>query len=168
MHSKKSAQKRIGLLEKDKGVFMKSSRKLARQAQRRESFTYQPKEKLDGTKATLTIKNYLGGYYCFTADEVDKKGSTVHLIEGKHTKGSKLPALEDIKEGLLKMVLFTNLEGVIIDGLRYFQVPILKLTSGISFKMANLNKSQQRILAALKLESKKNKFKILINGNSIL
>lgn len=167
MHSKKSAQKRIELLKNDKGVFMKSSRKLARQAQRRESLTCQPKEKLDGTKATLTIKNYLGGYYCFTADEVDKKGITVHLIEGKHTKGNKLPALEDIKEGLLKMVLFTNLEDVIIDGLLYSQVPILKLTSGFSSKINNLNKSQQIILAALKLESKKNKFKILINGHPI-
>jgi hypothetical protein len=167
MHSKKLAQRRIALLAKDKGAFMKSSRQLAKQAQRRESLTRQPKEKLDGTKATLTIKNYLGGYYCFTADEVDKEGSTVHLIEGKHTKGNKLPALEDIKEGLLKMVLFTNLEDVVIDSLIYTQMPILKLTSGSSFKMNKLNKSQKATLTSLKLESKKNRFKILINDKYV-
>lgn len=164
MHSKKSARERISHLKKDKAVFMNLSRKLARRAQVRESLTEQPKEKLDGTKSTLTIKNYLGGYYCFTADEVKLKKSEVHLIEGKHTKNNKLPALEDIKEGLLKMDLFTNLENIKINGKTYSRVPILKLTTGPFFRIDELNKKQETILSLLKSESRQNKFKISING----
>jgi hypothetical protein len=163
MHSKKSARERISHLKKDKAIFMNLSRKLARKAQVRESLTEQPKEKLDGTKSTITIKNYLGGYYCFTVDEVKLKKSEVLLIEGKHTKTSKPPALEDIKDGLLKMCLFTNLENVKINGKTYSQIPVLKLTTGPSFKINELNKKQEAILNLLKSESRQNKFKILIN-----
>src|SRR3989344_4003070 len=51
MHSKKSAEKRIAELKKGKDVFMTLSRGLAEKAQKRESITLQPKEKVDGTKA---------------------------------------------------------------------------------------------------------------------
>jgi hypothetical protein len=52
-----------------------------------------------GTKATITIQNYLGGLYYFTADEVVLQGSKIYLIEGKHSKNKSLPSLEDIKDG---------------------------------------------------------------------
>ena len=61
MSDKKSAEKRINELKKGKEIFMSLSRTLAEKAQKRESVTIQPKEKLDGTKATITIRNYLGG-----------------------------------------------------------------------------------------------------------
>ena len=60
----------------------------------------------------ITITNYLGGHYFFTADEVEIHGKDIYLIDAKHTKTDKLPALEDIKDALLKMTLFTNLEDV--------------------------------------------------------
>jgi hypothetical protein len=163
MHSKTSAEKRIAELKKDKETFMKLSRALAKKAQRRESLTNQPKEKLDGTKASISIKNYLGGYYYFTSDEVKLGEKVLHLIEGKHTKENKLPALEDIKDGLLKMVLFTNLEEVKINGIEYSHVTVLKLTTGPFFRIDELNKRQETILSLLKSESRQNKFKILIN-----
>ncbi|MBM3251274.1 MAG: hypothetical protein FJZ11_00630 [Candidatus Omnitrophica bacterium] len=167
MHSKSSAQKRINELKKEKTVFMDLSRKLAKRAQSRECTTIQPKEKLDGTKATLTIKNYLGGYYCFTSDEVNIKKSNIYLIEGKHTKYDKLPALDDIKDGLIKMILFINLKEVEIDGINYVPVPILKLTMKGTFKAETLNKSQKEVLKLLKHEAKINRFKILINDEHI-
>jgi len=108
MHSNKSAEQRIRELLKGKSNFMNLSRVLAKKAQNRESITIQPKEKLSGIKATLTIKNYLGGYYYFTSDEVMTDKQTIYLIEGKHTKTDSLPSLGDIKDGLLKMILFTN------------------------------------------------------------
>ncbi|MEM4323980.1 MAG: hypothetical protein QXO37_09010, partial [Candidatus Nitrosocaldaceae archaeon] len=69
MHSWSSARKRINQLSKDKETFMRSSRRLAKKAQKRERVTVQPKEHLMDTwvKATLTIKNYLGGL--ITEDE---------------------------------------------------------------------------------------------------
>jgi len=121
MHSRESAEKRIEKLLEDKNVFMNLSRELAEKAQKRESITKQPKEKLSGIKATLTIKNYLGGLYYFTVDEFEIKGNNLYLIEGKHTKDKNLPSLNDIKDGLLKMILFTNLEDVKVGNKDYIR-----------------------------------------------
>ncbi|HAX61727.1 MAG TPA: hypothetical protein DCX95_04090 [Elusimicrobia bacterium] len=165
MHSTKFAEKRIQNLLKSKEVFMHLSRDLAEKAQHRESITIQPKEKLSGTKATLTIKNYLGGYYYFTSDEVIINKQDIYLIEGKHTKDDKLPSLTDIKDGLWKMILFTNLEDVRVEGEKYNPVPVLKLTTGSGFRMESLNEMQIEMLKLLKQESIANNFKIMINKN---
>src|SRR3989344_2578133 len=128
MSDKKSAEKRINELKKGKEIFMSLSRTLAEKAQKRESVTIQPKEKLDGTKATITIRNYLGGNYYFTSDEILLENNKLSLIDAKHTKGDKLPSLGDIKDGLLKMILFTNLEEVKINNKKVPHIPVLKLT----------------------------------------
>jgi len=73
MHSRQSAEERINKLLKGKEEFMTLSRSLAEKAQRREQLTIQPKENLSGTKAIITIQNYLGGFYYFTVDEVEIK-----------------------------------------------------------------------------------------------
>jgi len=165
MHSWKSAEKRIMQILKGKETFMKLSRELAEKAQKRERVTIQPKEHLTGIKATLTIKNYLGGLYYFTCDEVEIHGDDLYLIEGKHSKGKELPSLEDIKDGLLKMILFTNLENVQIEGKNYNPVPILKLTTAKGFDTAHFENT--KIINLLKDEAKINLFKILINDKFI-
>ena len=110
--------------------FMDTSRKKAKQAQRREKLTFQPKEVLTTeTKATITIKNYLGGLYYFTTDEVKVEKDKLLLIEGKHSKNSKLPSAGDIKDGLLKMILYCNLESIKVNDKEYSHLPVLKLTS---------------------------------------
>lgn len=163
MHSKKSAEKRIGELKKGKDVFMALSRGLAKLAQKRESMTIQPKELLDGIKRTITITNYLGGNYYFTSDEVELHNNDIWLIDAKHTKTDNLPSLLDIKDGLLKMMLFTNLKEVKIDGKSLNPVPILKLTTGNNFSIEKLNDIQKKLLEILKKEAKTNGFRILIN-----
>src|SRR3989338_2293348 len=144
MHSKQSAGKRIIELLKGKNEFMKLSRMLAEKAQKRERLTIQPKENLSGTKAIITIQNYLGGYYYFTSDEAEVKGNNVFLIEGKHSKNNSFPGLEDIKDGLLKMILFANLEDVKIGSKNYNSVATLKLTVKNHFNVKKLNDSQKR------------------------
>ena len=168
MHSKKSAEKRIMELKKGKDAFMALSRNLAEMAQKRESITIQPKEHLDGIKGTITITNYLGGNYHFTSDEVELHGKEIRLIDAKHTKKDKLPALGDIKDGLLKMILFTNLEEVKVDKQKFNPVPILKLTTVSIFKMEDINKSQKEMLEVLKKEAKTNRFRILLNKEFIV
>lgn len=164
MHSKESAKKRVDELFKGKENFMLLSRDLAKKAQKREATTIQPKESLSGIKATLTIKNYLGGYYFFTCDEVNIKKDIIYLIEGKHSKQGIIPSLEDIKDGLVKMILFTNLKEVKIDDAYYTSMAILKLTSNLKFSRNSLRKSQMEILHLLKKESEVNKFYVLINN----
>src|SRR3989344_4831444 len=163
MHSKKSAEKRIMELKKGKDTFMALSRNLAELAQKRESITIQPKEHLDGIKGTITITNYLGGIYYFTSDEVELHNNDIWLIDAKHTRTDNLPSLGDIKDGLLKMMLFTNLKEVKIDGKNLNPVPILKLTTGDNFSIEKLNDGQKKLLEFLKKEAKTNGFRILIN-----
>src|SRR3989338_8218101 len=167
MHSKESAEKRINELKKGKDAFMKLSRNLAEMAQKRESVTVQPKEHLNGIKGTITITNYLGGNYYFTSDEVGLHSKDIHLIDAKHTKEDKLPALGDIKDGLLKMILFTNLEDVKVNSEKFTPIPILKLTTSDTFKLTDINKPQKEMLEILKKEAQINNFKILLNKTFI-
>jgi len=163
MHSSSSAEKRIEQLLKGKESFMALSRDLARGAQDRESVTSQPKEHLKGIKATLTIQNYLGGKYYFTCDESEIHRQDVFLIEAKHTKTNRLPSIGDIKDGLLKMMIFTNLENVRINDINYNPIPILKLTTGDEFDINSVSVSQENALRNLEKEAKANGFRILIN-----
>ncbi len=135
MHSKDAAMARINTLRKDRNEFMELSRRLAQKAQEREAVTVQPKELVHGAKATITIRNYLGGLYYFTADEASVRPDerTIRLVEAKHTRSAPLPAMHDIKDGLLKMVLFTNLSDVRIGSEKYEAKGVLKLTSAIGF-----------------------------------
>ena len=163
IHSQSSAEKRINQLMVGREKFMSLSRDLAERAQKRESKTKQPKEKLSGIKATLTIKNYLGGNYYFTSDEAKVHGKNILLIEGKHTYRGNFPKLPDIKDGLLKMILFTNLEQVQVNGKYYEPISVLKLTTNNNFKEKSLNVYEKETLECLKKEAKLNGFKILIN-----
>ncbi len=162
MHSRQTAEKRIAELLKGKDEFMKLSRMLAEKAQKRERLTVQPKENLSGTKAIITIKNYLGGYYYLTLDEAEIKGDNVFLIEGKHSKNNSLPSLEDIKDGLLKMILFTNLVDVKIDNKKYNSVAVLKLTVENHFDSEELSATQRENLDLLKKEAQTNGFEVRI------
>ncbi len=158
--------------------FMDTSRIRAQEAQNREMLTVQPKEALSTlTKATITIKNYLGGIYYFTTDEIKIDSNNIYLIEAKHSRTSLLPSIADIKDGLLKMILYTNLKEVKIDEVEYNPIPVIKLTSTklrgciqssdsseeIRAFISNqkFSKSQKSIIENLFAEAKENN--ILIN-----
>jgi len=165
MHSIELARKRIKKLEEGKQAFLNLSRKLAQKAQRTESISSQPKERLTGKKARVTIKNYLGGEYFLTCDEAEIHENEIFLIEGKHTEGKSFPALNDIKDGLLKMILLTNLRDVRIGNRRFISVPILKLTTGHPANLDSLNRDERKTLSLLKKESERNGFRVSLNGH---
>lgn len=162
-------------------AFRDYSRQKAQQAQRRETMTNQPKEALSSeTKASLTIENYLGGAYYFTADEVLIQDNSLELIESKHAKRHFLPSDNDIKDGLIKMVLFSNLEEATFLQKNYPVRPILQLTSPlikgsvsstaetehlISFVEENKLKANLiNKINALFCEAKQNRFEIRLLG----
>jgi len=152
--------------------FMQTSRQKAQEAQNREMQTIQPKEALSTlTKATITIENYLGGKYYFTTDEIRIEKDKVYLIEAKHSRSSGLPSIGDIKDGLLKMILYTNLKNVSIDHNDYTAIPVLKLTSSKLTSniyqsdyetSSELNKKQKEILKRLFDEAYENNFEVII------
>ena len=149
MHSQESAERRIAQLQKGRESFMSLSRELAEAAQRRETVTLQPKELVSGTKGNITIHNFQGGNYYLTLDEVEVTEQDIHLIEAKHSRRSMLPSENDIKDALIKMFLFTNLEDVQYDGQIYNPIPIMKLTGNKPFDIDALRPKQKRFWGTL-------------------
>ena len=112
------------------GKFIEFSRTKAQNAQQREFQTDQPKEALGSdTKAKVTINNAIFGKYFFTCDETRIEAKTVYLIEAKHSARGRIPSKNDIKDGLVKMMLYTNLKGVRIGKLPFDHRVMLRLTS---------------------------------------
>ncbi len=119
----------------------------------------------------------MGGQYFFTIDDVFVQGSVLHLCESKHSKNALLPSGDDIKDGLLKLMLYNNLAK--IKGYDRFKV-VLRLTSGVldsrfSLPSENLcdfiaqhkfSNTQITMLKLLNLECKSNNFEIWINNDS--
>jgi len=175
MHDIKYIDKFASNIAKSKNAFMKFSRNKAKKAQNRESLTIQPKEDIGiGKKAKIIIENYLGGAYFFTIDDVLYKDNMLYLCESKHSKNALLPSKDDIKDGLLKLMLYNNIEN--IENVKNFRI-ILRLTSSvlkdsITLPSANLaqfldkhyfTNNQKQMLKYLNLESKNNNFEIWIN-----
>lgn len=129
-HSEKGIDNFANQFNKGVKNFMETSREKAKEAQNREIQTVQPKEALSTlTKASITIDNYLGGEYYFVTDEIKVEENKLYLIEGKHSRNSYLPSNGDIKDGLLKMILYTNLQTVTVNNFPVHSIPVLKLTS---------------------------------------
>jgi hypothetical protein len=160
MHSLPLVQRKVQTLYQNKERFRQSSRNLAERAQQRESVTIQPKEHLSGCKGTITIKNYLGGWYYLTVDEIAIHNGIVSLIESKHTRNHALPGLSDIQDGLIKMVLFANLEQVTIDGTTFAHRAVLKLTANPPINSDLLSQKDHARYLALVDEANTNNFTI--------
>ncbi|MDQ2745854.1 MAG: hypothetical protein M3T96_01170 [Acidobacteriota bacterium] len=110
--------------------FLEFSRAKSQKAQSREFQTLQPKEALaSDTKAKVTINNALFGRYFFTCDETKIEPKTVYLIEAKHSQRAKFPSSNDIKDGLVKMMLYTNLTDVKVGTKSYALKVQIRLTS---------------------------------------
>jgi len=163
MHSEQTAYSRIKKISSANDAFMHSSRTAAEQAQAREIQTVQPKERVMGKKAKITIKNYLGGEYFLTCDEFSIEGNELSLVECKHTKKNGLPAEEDIKDGIVKMILFSNLTDVKVSGLSYKPIPTLKLTHSTSGQGLSLSPHQASLLEQVRREAEINGFRIIFS-----
>ena len=167
MHSEYGARKKIQEIASDLGTFRDASRSRGIKAQLRESKTIQPKESLDGHKATITITNFYKGFYPFTVDEAFMEDEKLYLIEGKHTGHRGLPSLEDIKDGILKMIIFSNLDSVTVDGFNFTPIPALKLTTVSQDNYNQLDSNYKETLDKVRNEAHTNNFKLIFNGNFI-
>ena len=117
-------------LTADAAGFLNFSREKSARAQTREFLTDQPKESLPtNTKSRITIQDYLGGKYFFTVDEAVLENDTLYLIESKHNQGDKLTGTSDLKDGLVKMILYRNLVDVKRNGKPIKFLPVLRLTA---------------------------------------
>lgn len=116
----------------------------SQRASSRESSTHHTLELLgEGDKATILIENYMKGAYPLTPDGVLKKNDTYIIEESKNTQG-KFPSMGDIKDGLLKLVLFSNLSWLKLDGVRVPFQTRLRLTGKVRSSI-NLPASEQEL-----------------------
>ena len=180
LHNKNGLDNFQNKIREEVDAFMKFSRQKAKEAQSREINTIQPKEVLSSiTKAKITITNYLGGQYFFTVDEILVILNAIELKEGKHSKNAILPSRSDIMDGLVKMILYTNLPNISLNDNVYQTFPILKLTSpkikgeicslddqesiNDFFKNNTFKESQKQLVVNLFIEAKLNNFTVRIH-----
>jgi DNA-dependent RNA polymerase auxiliary subunit epsilon len=118
-------QKIIEEFEEFKNISLKGSQS----ASKREALTSHKLEYLvDGLKATFSIENYLGGVYYLTPDEIFYENDTYIIQESKNTSKESLPKLPDIQDGLFKLILFSNLDTLTLNGQSVSFITKLKLT----------------------------------------
>jgi len=131
LHGEGGIEKRIQIIADDVAEFKRLSRELAEDAQNRERVTEQPKEKTVARKATVTMRNLIGGLYNWTADECIEVSGHVFLIEKKHSKTKWLPSPVDIKDAFIKSALFSNIKTLAINGKNMPHRTAVGLTSGV-------------------------------------
>lgn len=165
MHSFGAAKKRIEEISKSTEDFKSISRKNATMAANREILTSHLAESTTGNKPTITITNYVGGEYHLTVDEVhiDEKKNLINLVEAKNTTSpNKLITSEsDIKDAIFKMIIFTNLEEVRVDGDLYQHKSSVKFTSDKGFLFDKLSEKGKVEYKKLMNEAKINNFSII-------
>ena len=172
-------------LSENPNDFAAFSRAKSQKGQNRELNSIQPKEALStDTKGGVTITNLNGGRYFFTCDETRVENGTLYLIEDKHSQRAIMPSENDIKDGLLKMMVYTNLKNVRLGKNPLKSKAVLRLTSSKIvgsinsdmkdaeikqfFEANKLETSKQNLINKLFQEARENKFTIIIeHGETI-
>lgn len=165
MHRIGDAKERFNQIGESLEDFKNISRQNAKLAALREINTSHKAESTIGKKPTLIIENYLGGKYFLTVDEINLNNDDkiIQLIEAKNTTNPIKPftSAADIKDAIFKMIIFTNLENLRVDGELFRNEAVVKLTSSGKFNYKNLEKKQKEIYDNLVIEAKTNKFSII-------
>ena len=163
--------------------FKQFSNQKSIEAQSREIVTFQVNERLGlGEKMKIIIGNYLGGLYNLTIDDVIIEDGIFYLMECKNTNHSIIPSNDDIKDGLLKLILFTNIDLLTYKDNEVKFYPSLMLTSKKVIgrlkdtsnpseieefcRINNLNKRKETFLFQLIKEVKENNIKLIIENNN--
>jgi hypothetical protein len=167
--------------------FKNISLKGSQSASKREALTSHKLEYLvDGLKSTFSIENYLGGIYYLTPDEITFNNDICLIQESKNTSKASLPKLPDIQDGLFKLILFSNLDSLILNNQEVAFTTKLKLTGNnvkeclvlpdasseeienfIKLNSKIFNNTQKQIIKKLALEAVNNdKLRIEVSGNS--
>ncbi len=182
LHSFDKHLKRLNQFKKngkfDLDTFKKFMNKRSEEAQHRESLTIHDLEVLNqGHNAKFFIKNYLGGIYYLTCDEIFIEDKRFVIQESKNSKEGKLPSNNDIKDGLFKLILFNNIEKLEYGNQKVQFKTQLKLTGNIKGSLllpntkenieefVKLNELNIKIIKSLNEESVANNISIFISTN---
>ena len=167
----------------DLDAFKNFMNKRSKEAQHRESLTVHDLEVLnEGHNAKFFIENYLGGIYYLTCDEVFVENNIFVIQESKNTSKGKFPGVDDIKDGLFKLILFNNLETLKYNGKKVEFITRLKLTGNLDgdlslpsddhnimefFKINEFTDRIKKCVLDLNQEAIENEITIHISSNKI-
>ena len=103
-------EKKVELWKNDPDQFLADHEKLSKGAQNRETKTGHKLEDVPGEKGKINIDFGESRKLYLTSDsmELDKDKCLVTLLEGKNASSGKLPSENDIKEALIKLMIFKN------------------------------------------------------------
>ena len=117
IHSHAGMEKYLQAIIGDFEEFKNLSLKGSQGASKREAATSHELEYLiDGIKATFCIENYLGGTYYLTPDEIVHTKERYIIQESKNSTKKALPDLSDIQDGLFKLILYSNIDSLQLNG----------------------------------------------------
>lgn len=158
-HDRERQEEYLAVIMRDFHKFKDISLRGSKGASIRETQTEHQFEYLsDGAKASFEIENYLGGVYYLTADEVikDERENLYIIQESKNASKGSLPSLSDIKDGLFKLILYSNLHVLELDSVSVNFRSRLKLT-GKKIKGMLSMPCDERVLAQF-LEANKGNY----------
>lgn len=129
IHSHVGMEKYLQTITGDFEEFKNLSLKGSQSASKREAVTsHQLEYLIDGMKATFCIENYLGGTYYLTPDEICHIEETYVIQESKNSTRKALPDLSDVQDGLFKLILYSNIDSLSLNGHQINFSARLKLT----------------------------------------
>jgi hypothetical protein len=154
----------------------------SKKAATREVATTHQREYLqeNSKKPVLFLKNNLGGVYYLTCDEFYFHQDIGIIQESKNTH-SKLPSIADIKDGLFKLILFSQIQELKYDNIKIkFEVrlrltgnfvdritlPALESVLGKFIEQNNFSRHQIKTLYNLNTITNSNRFTIIIEPNA--
>lgn len=174
IHSRQKIQNDLNRIIAEFEEFKNISLKGSQSASKREALTAHEQEYLvDGKKGTFSIENYLGGVYFLTPDEIFCKNNIYVIQESKNTLRKTLPSKSDIKDGLFKLILYSNLDSITINNKEIEFISQLKSTSNkitgsillpenyseinLFFAQNNFSFREKETIKQLVIEAKNNK-----------
>ncbi|OCQ97332.1 hypothetical protein BCD64_21010 [Nostoc sp. MBR 210] len=187
IHSRAGIDKYLRKITDEFDEFKNISLKGSQSASKREALTSHKLEYLvDGLKSIFSIENYLGGIYYLTPDEIIFDKDICVIQESKNTSQASFPKLPDIQDGLFKLILFSNLDSLMLNNQQVLFNTKLKLTGNkvkdclilpdasleeienfLNINSKVFNNPQKQIIRKLGLEAVNNdKLKIEVSGNS--
>ena len=163
-------------------TFKRESLAASEKAARRETLTVHKLESLsDDAKGFFSISNYLGGEYYLTTDGIGWENNQLIIEESKNasTPKGKLPSNTNIKDGLFRLILYSNMERAAFDDME--DVPFITrlrltgktVTGTLSLpceselvstfcKENSLTPAKQKTIALLNQEADRNNLQVLI------
>ena len=139
--------------------------------------------KAGSRKGIFEIWDGNAGRYFLTSDEIeiDAESGEVRIQEAKNSSGGKIPGIQDVKDGLFKILLFSQMKVESGGGERRSCRVTLKLTGGVRSSInlpaddraiteycqrEGLTASMREVVVMVNAESRANGFTVFITSNN--